>query len=449
MRPFLVKPAAYIKGKIVLPGDKSIAHRAVLIAAIAPARTKIKNFPANEDCLSTLNALRQLGIKIIYSPDKKSDSGKITVFGAGLFGLSEPKRPIFIADSGTTFRLALGILAGQNFKTLLTAGKALSKRPMLRVTAPLRTMGAQIDARRKLQGTRLEEYPPIAIRGGRLKPINYKTPVASAQVKSAVLLAGLYAQGITQVSELLKTRDHTERMLKLFKANIKLKDKRIFIRGGRGLVSPEVITVPGDISSASFFIVLASILPDSEILLKDVGLNSSRLGIINVLKKMGADIKAHGPRAGVRNGEPAGDLTVKSSILKGAVVKKAQIPSLIDELPVLMVAACFAEGQTVLQGVKELRVKETDRIRSMVENLKKMGADIRIEKAAGSENIIIEGVKQLKCASVKSFADHRTAMSMIIAGLAASGNTRIDDISCINKSFPGFLGILKRLINPK
>ena len=448
MRPFLVKPAAYVKGKIVLSGDKSIAHRAILIAAITPAKTKIKNFPANQDCLSTAKTIEKLGVKIIYNLNKNKDKlPSITIFGVGLYGLNRPDGPIFIRDSGTTLRLILGILAGQNFKVILTAGKSLSKRPMLRVTAPLRMMGAEIKAK-------VEEYPPITIRGGKLKPVTYKMPVASAQVKSAILLAGLYAKGLTRVIEPLKTRDHTERMLKLFKADIKLKYNQILIRGNRELISPGIVTIPGDISSASFFIVLASILPDSKILLRSVGLNPSRIGVIKVFERMGADIKSQkslpvrqAGKVKSQNYEPIGNLLVKSSILKGTIVKKEEVPFLIDELPVLMVAACFAKGKTIFEGVQELRVKETDRINSMLQNLNRMGADIQVNKTAKSEKIIIKGVKELRGAPVRSFADHRTAMSMVVAGLVAKGNSKIDDISCINKSFPNFLGILKKIIH--
>ncbi len=448
MRPFLVKPAAYVKGKIVLAGDKAIAHRAVMLAAISTPKTIIKNFPANQDCLSTVNAFRQLGVKIIYSADRtKSGSGKITVFGTGLFGLNEPKRPIFIGDSGTTLRLILGILAGQNFKTVLEAGASLSRRPMLRITAPLRTMGAEIDARRKLQGARLEEYPPITIRGGRLRPIIYHMPVASAQVKSAILFAGLYAKGASRVKEKIKTRDHTERMLKLFAADITARGNEIIIKPGDALVSPKEIYVPGDISSAAFFMVLAAIRPNSQVLIKNVGLNPTRRGIITVLKRMGGKIQVSGLRSQVSGAEPIGNILVKYSKLRGTRVKKQEIPGLIDELPVLMVAACFAEGKTIFEGVQELRVKETDRIKSMSENLSRMGADIRVKRIAKSEEIIINGVKELMGSPVKSFADHRTAMSMVVAGLAAKGNTKIDDIRCIDKSFPNFPEILKKILH--
>ena len=445
MKSFVVTPASRLKGEITLPGDKSIAHRAILVSAISQGKTTIRHFPANKDCLYTLGALQKLGVKISAT----SADGQfltVTVRGNGLRGLKKTRSNIFGGDSGTTFRLLLGILAGQDFKVRLIAGKSLSKRPMLRVTQPLRMMGAKIDTRHKTQDTRPEEYPPITIRGGNLQPITYKMPVASAQVKSAILLAGLYAKGNTQVIEPVKTRDHTERMLELFKASIKLKRNAIVIKGNQPLVSPGRITIPGDISSASFFLVLAAILPNSRLIIRNVGLNPSRNGVMRVLKRMGAKIKVSSLKSQVLGVEPLGDIIIKSSLLKGTVVKKEEIPSLIDELPILIVAACNARGITVFEGVGELRVKETDRIRSMSENLRKMGADIVVSKTGSSEKIIIKGVKQLKGVRVRSFGDHRTAMSMVVAGLNAQGKTYIDDIICINKSFPDFLNLLGVLI---
>lgn len=453
MKFFLVKPASRLQGKIVLLGDKSIACRSIIISAISRGKTVIKNFPASKDCLYALKAFQKLGIKITESA-KNRDARTITVSGKGLKGFRKPQCPVFVGDSGTTLRLALGILAGQDFSVTLSAGKGLSQRPMLRVNAPLRMMGAEISARRipntkhQIPNTKFEEYPPITIKGGNLKAITYKIPVASAQVKSAILLAGLYAQGTTRVVEPVKTRDHTERMLKLFKAGIKLKQNTIVIKGKRELVSPGELFIPGDISSAGFFLVAATLVAGSRVLLKNVSLNPSRTGIIKVLKRMGADIevlKFQGFK--VSKFEPMGDLLVKSSSLRGTVVKKEEIPSLIDELPILMVAACYARGKTVFAGVGELRVKETDRIRSMTENLRKMGAQIQVMKTPKSENIIISGGRELKGATVRSFGDHRTAMSMVVAALRAQGETRIDDITCIDKSFPNFLSLLKTLLH--
>jgi len=465
MRSLLVKPALVgLQGESVLLGDKSIAHRSVIISAISHGKTTIENFPNNKDCLSTIKALKKLGIKITQENSKTSKScSAITILGKGLRGLSNPKAPIFMGDSGTTLRLLLGVLAGQNFKTNLRAGKSLSQRPMLRVTVPLRMMGADIVARHKsgdIPGLRfgqakIEEYPPITIEGGKLKPITYKMPVASAQVKSAILLASLYAEGKTEVIEPTKTRDHTERILKLFKADIKLKQNTIVIKGNKELVSPAKIYIPGDISSASFFMVLATLIPGSQIRIRNVSLNPSRAGIIRALRRMGANIRITDyPCLPDRQGlpitdyEPMGDILVKSAKLRGTLVKKEEIPALIDELPILMLAACRASGRTVFEGVSELRVKETDRISSMSINLKKMGADIRIFKENSQDKIVIKGVKKLTGSRISSFADHRTAMSMVVAGLVAGGETLIDDINCINKSFPNFFSFLKNLLQP-
>lgn len=449
MTPFVVKPISRLQAKVPLPADKSIAHRAIILSAISAGVTKIEDFPFNKDCLATLNALRKLGVNITQGR-KAMFLAAITVNGKGPFGLTKPKGPIFVGDSGTTLRILLGVLAAQPFETKLVAGKSLSHRPMRRVTEPLRLMGAQISSKIEDRKPKAEEYPPITIRGGNLKAISYRMPIASAQVKSAILLAGLFAKGETKVVEPLETRDHTERMLKLFKADVRQEDKAMVIKGGRELVSPGRLYIPQDISSAAFFMVLAAIIPDSKIVMKKVSLNPSRAGVIKVLKRMGANIKVkghpsaslgtRGPRA--KGCEPMGDIIARSSKLKGVVVKEEEIPSLIDELPVLMVAACFAKGKSAFKGIGELRVKETDRISSMTENLKKMGAVIKISKIGKLEKVIIEGAGFLKGARVKTFGDHRTAMSMVIAGLAARGETYIDDISCISKSFPGFISII-------
>jgi len=418
MKPFVVNPAGPFRGRVSLPGDKSIAHRAVILSALSSPKTTLENFPANDDCLATLKAFKQLGIR---STLKKSE---VLIYGKGLFGLKKPGRPIYLADSGTSLRLILGVLAGQRFSVRLTAGKSLSGRPMKRVILPLRKMGAEIKSR-------MGGFAPIIIKGGGLKSITYRLPVASAQVKSAILLAGLYAKGKTRVIETVTTRDHTERMLKIFK--------------GRILRSPGKIYIPGDISSAAFFIVAGSIINGSKILVRNVSLNPTRTGAVKVLKRMGAHINVKCQMSNAKGAEPVGAISVKSSKLKGVRVSKKEIPSLIDELPVLMVAASLARGKSIFEGVGELRVKETDRIRSMTENLKKMGADIRVNRGKAGENIVVIGVKGLKGAGVKSFGDHRTAMSMIVAGFAAKGTTRIDDISCISKSFPDFIKVINSL----
>jgi len=440
--PFAIKRSGYLKGKLNFSGDKSITHRAIIVSAISSGRTRINNPAVNKDCFYTIQAFRSLGVCIVATSKKH-----ITVYGKGLKGLRQSKGPIYVGDSGTTIRLLAGLLAGQKFNSTLTAGKSLSVRPMKRVIEPLRLMGGDIYAKR-LKGAN-DFCPPLNIRGNSLKGIAYKLPVASAQVKSAIILAGHYAEGRTRVIEKIKTRDHTERMLKLFKAGISVSGKTVTIKSGKELVSPGVIDIPADISSASFFIVAAMLLPGSNIVVKSVSLNPTRIGCIKVLRRMGADIiiKTASLSAHRNIGEPCGDIIVRSSRLKATVVKNKEIPSLIDELPILMVAACFAKGTTKFIGVEELRVKETDRINSLFTNLIKMGAKIKIETGKNNnETVAIDGRGGLKAANVRSFGDHRSAMSLVVAGLAAKGKTSIDDISCIEKSFPEFIQKLNQLL---
>ncbi len=436
-QPFLIKNKFIPCGKILrLPGDKSIAHRALILSSLNSGKTILKNFPIHDDSLATLNALRALGVKIILK------NKQVLVLGQGLQGLKKPVKAIFVNNSGTTLRLLLGVLAGQNFTTKVIAGKYLSLRPMARVNLPLRLMGAKISARKKGK----EEYAPMVISGGNLKGIIYRPLIASAQVKSAILLAGLFASGKIRVIERLKTRDHTERMLKIFGANIIVNKNSIILNPNNKLISPGQIYIPGDISSAAFFIVLAAVIPGAKIIIERLGLNPSRSGIIKVLKRMQAKIKITLLKNNkAQSFEPIGNITVSSSKLKATTINACEIPSLIDELPILMVAACFAQGTTIIKGVGELRVKETDRINSMIKNLKSMGADISVNKAGSQEKIIIKGQGRLSGAKLKSFGDHRTAMSMVVAAMAAEGDSRLDDISCVNKSFPGFLTTLASL----
>lgn len=433
MKPFIIKDKFIPRGKIIFSGDKSIAHRALILSALSCGKTTLKNFPVHDDSLASLGALSALGVKILRRAEE------VLVFGKGKQGLKKPPKPVFAGNSGTTLRLLLGVLAGENFKTKICAGKYLSCRPMARVAVPLRLMGARITA--KTRG--IEEYAPLVVNGGNLKGIIYRLPVASAQVKSAILLAGLFAQGKTRLIEPIQTRDHTERMLKIFGADIIVKNNSVTLNPDKELISPGKIYIPGDISSAAFFIVLAAIIPGSRIIIERLSLNPSRSGMINILKRMGAKIKIITDRP--PSFEPMGSLEVEYSKLKKTAVQACEIPSLIDELPVLMVAACFAQGSTRIKGVGELRVKETDRINSMVKNLKNMGADIRVVKAGRREDIVIKGKDGLGGAKLRSFGDHRTAMSMIIAAQAAKGVSRIDDVNCINKSFPGFLEMLRGL----
>jgi len=443
MKPFLVQPASAILGRLILPGDKSIASRAVILSSLVTGSTLVENFPSNQDCLYTVGAFRKLGVQI--KSCLKTKNRYLEIFGRGLGALKKPELPLFVGDSGTTLRLLLGVLTGCDFRIKIITAKSLAKRPMLRVTAPLRMMGANIACRRL--ASQKEEYPPIVIQGNSSpRAINYKMTVASAQVKSAILLAGLKAKGITKITEPLATRDHTERMLKFFKADIKTKGKAIFIKGDKELHSPGKIYLPADISSASFFMVLAAILPRSKIVIKKVSLNTSRLGIVRALRGMGANITIISRSFKAAGLEPLGDIKIGSSNLKAIRITKKDIPSLIDELPILMVAACFAKGKSVFEGIEELRVKETDRINSMCCNLKRMGADIKVQGNKAKEIIVIRGLRGLKGCSLKSFGDHRTAMSIVVAALAASGKSLLDDVSCINKSFPEFLPILKGLL---
>ena len=437
-KPFLIRHKFIVCGKIILPGDKSIAHRALILSALTSGKTTLKNFPIHDDSLATLKVLGALGVRILRK------NNQVFISGNRQPRFSQPRQPIFVNNSGTTLRLILGILAAEDFETRIIAGKYLRLRPMARVTLPLRLMGAKISARKKGQ----EEYAPLTIRGGKLKGITYRPAVASAQVKAAILFAGLSALGKTKIIESLRTRDHTERLLKIFGANITINRNKIILNPNKTLVTPGEIYIPADISSAAFFMVLAAILPGSKIIIEQVSLNPTRSGIIEVLKRMKAKIKVTPFKKGkLGSWEPLGEIAVSSSHLRGVRISSSQVPYLIDELPIIMVAACFARGTTIIKGVGELRVKETDRINSMVSNLKAMGAAISVDQDKAGENIVIKGGSRLHGATLKSFGDHRTAMSMVVAAMAAEGKSRLDDIHCVNKSFPGFIATLNSLLN--
>lgn len=398
-----------------------------MLASLASGTSVIRNILHSDDTLTTIEAFRALGVEIEENPKE------IIIIGRGLSGLKEPDGPLFMRNSGTTMRLLLGVLAGQPFETTLTADEGLSKRPMRRVIEPLSMMGA------KFEGEEDANYAPIKIRGGKLKAITYMSKIPSAQVKSAILLAGLYADGTTSVAEPAKSRDHTERMLKVFGAKVSIQGLRAYVSGGADLKAAN-IDVPGDISSAAFFIVGASIIKGSSITLKSVGINPTRTGIIDIMGMMGAKIIIKNIHDGIS--EPMGDIMVESSGLHGVNIQGGLIPRCIDELPIIMVAAAYADGTTVIHGASELKVKETDRINSMAANLRGMGAKFEIK----GDDIIIEGSVSLRGISAVSFGDHRTAMSMVIAGLAAKGNTTIDDTDCISKSYPNFLEDLNSLL---
>jgi len=410
-----------------------------MLAAISDATTRIKNLLMGDDVLRTIEAFQAMGVEITPF------GGGVIVQGVGMHGLKNPRRPLYLGNSGTTMRILPGILAGQDFEAVLKGDKSLSKRPMLRIAQPLRRMGVNVAGSRNT-----EIYPPLKIRGGKLKAIKYKSKIASAQVKSCILMAGLFAQGVTSVSEPVKSRDHTERMLRQFGVKCRTKGARSMVWGPAELRSPRIIEIPNDISSAAFFIVAGCILPGVRIVLKNVGLNPTRTGILDILKRMKADIRTTGRertitrlRSGQADHEPSGDIVVNSSRLKGVTISPGEVVRAIDEIPIIMVAACFAKGKTVIRGVGELRLKETDRINSMVTNLRKMGAEI--SSSISKQNVVINGGRPLHGAEVSSFGDHRTAMSMLAAGLAVKERVRVTGLDCINKSFPGFENILKRL----
>ena len=427
MGNIIINETKSLKGEAPLPADKSISHRSVIIGSISEGLTEIDNFLKCEDCLNTIEAFRQLGVNIYWS-----NEGKLTVEGAGLSGLKKPSSPLYFGNSGTGARLTAGILAGQPFESTMTGDESLSKRPMKRVALPLKQMGAEVS------GKNDANYLPLKIKGGKLKSIDYKTPAASAQVKSSMLLAGLYADGKTCITEPHKSRDHTERMLAYFGADLNVKDFKVCLLPNAKLTGRKV-NIPNDISAAVFFIVATLIIEDSELYLEKVGLNPTRSVILDVLKKMGAHIDII--NNDFLSNEPIADIVVKSKKLKGIEIKEEMIPLLIDELPILMIAATQAEGQTLIKNASELRVKETDRIKSMVTNLKKLGAKI----ANIDDDIIIKGPVELKGTDVLSFGDHRTAMSMCIAGLAANGQTKVHNTDCIKTSFPNFEEAIRKI----
>lgn len=414
--PSLTQP---LKGEVHVPGDKSISHRAIMLSALAKGTTRISNFLDGEDCLHTISIFKQLGVSI------EQQGTKVLVTSDGFSSFQEPLVPLYFGNSGTTARLMLGILCNLPFHTVLYGDPYLTVRPMDRVVIPLRKMGAQIDGRKK------GSYLPLAIRGSSLQGITYDIPVKSAQVKSAILLAGLLAEGKTVVTELAKTRDHTENMLHAFGANIIVEGNKITISNDEPL-TPVDIVVPGDISSAAFFLVAAAIVPNSEIMLRNVGLNETRTGIIDVLQSMGADLTIVNKRAS--GGEPVGDIIVRYKEIEGTEIDGDLIPRLIDEIPIIALLATQAKGKTIISNAEELRVKETDRIKAVVEVLSTLGATIE-EKEDG---MIIYGKKQLKGGNIKSYNDHRMAMLGAIASLVCTEQVTIDDVSSINISYPEF-----------
>ncbi|MBI5407575.1 MAG: 3-phosphoshikimate 1-carboxyvinyltransferase [Nitrospirae bacterium] len=420
MKSLRVRPVRRLSGEIHVQGDKSISHRAVIIGSIASGTTTVTNFLTSEDCMATMRAFKAMGI-----PIEEFDSNKLKIHGKGLDGLAEPPDVMDMGNSGTSARLLCGLLAAQTFFSVITGDNSLRRRPMKRVVEPLRQMGARI------WGRRGGEYLPLSIQGGELKGLSHRMAVPSAQVKSALLLAGLFAKGKTAVEELLPTRDHTERMLEYFGIDLTREGAAIAVEGGQSPSSRD-IEIPGDISAAAFFMVGASMLEGSEIVIKGVGINPTRTGIIDILQEMGASIEMDNLR--VMGGEPAGDIRVKSAPLKGVEIKGEIIPRSVDELPVLCIAAAAAEGETWIREAAELRVKESDRIAGMAECLSSLGVEVETFE----DGMRIQGAERLKGTVCNSRGDHRIAMSMAIAGLAAEGETLIEDTECIKTSFPMF-----------
>lgn len=419
LKNYEILPGGHLTGVIQVPGDKSISHRAIMLGAIAEGQTHISGFLEGADCLATLQAFRTLGVNIT-----DPNEGKVRIEGVGLTGLKAPMEPLDLGNSGTSMRLLTGILAGQKFDSILTGDASLQKRPMARIAVPLQEMGAQIT----LQAGNV---PPIYIKGNQtLKGIHYQMPMPSAQVKSCLLLAGLYAEGETRVTEPALTRDHTERMLGAFGVEVKTKGSMISIEGGQSLLGTQ-IKVPADISSAAFFMVGASIATGSNILLKNVGINPCRSGVLNILSLMGADFEILNSRfLGL---EPVADIRFKSSALMGIEIPIGQVPLAIDEFPALFIAAACAKGVTTLRKAEELRVKESDRIQVMAEGLQTLG----IKAQVLADGIQIEGGK-IKGGTINSYGDHRIAMAFAMAGLVAAESIIIQDCANVDTSFPDF-----------
>jgi 3-phosphoshikimate 1-carboxyvinyltransferase len=419
----IIEPLKALQKTIRIPGDKSISHRSVMIGAIASGITDIENFLPGQDCLSTVRCIRQLGIKV-----EELNPTHLRVHGKGATGLSEPEDFMDAGNSGTTIRLISGILAGQNFISFLTGDASIRRRPMARVAEPIRQMGAEVWGRND------GRYAPLAIKGGNLRAINYHTPVASAQIKSAVLLGGLYATGETVVTEPALSRDHTEKMLKAFGANIETQGLTTKIEASS--LNGQKVIVPGDISSAAFFLTAGAIIPGAGITVARVGLNPTRTGILDVLAAMGARISISNQFES--SGELIGDITVEGRGLKGLEIGGDIIPRLIDEIPVLAVAAAVAEGQSVIRDASELKVKESNRLEAIATELTRFGADIKETE----DGLIINGGRSLKGAVCESYHDHRIAMACILMGLVAKGRTVVHNTECIDISFPGFQDVL-------
>ena len=418
-------------GEVTVPGDKSISHRAIMFGALSQGITEVEHFLQGADCLSTISCFRQMGIEIENTSIAKVP--KVIIYGNGLHGLQRPNKILDVGNSGTTMRLMSGILCGQQFSSNVTGDASIQKRPMARIMTPLTMMGADITSQRD------NNCAPLSIRPAKhLKGIHYNSPVASAQVKSSILLAGLYADGPTSVTEPTLSRNHSELMLRSFGAEITSENATATIQPEPILKGQHVI-VPGDISSAAYFIAAGLIVPNSELMIRGVGINPTRDGILKVCQAMGAKIRLENTRE--VSGEPVADLLVSTSDLHGTVIEGDLIPTLIDEIPMIAILACFANGTTIIRDAEELKVKESNRLEVMVTELSKMGADI----TATEDGMIIHGGKELHGATIDSHKDHRIAMSFASAALAISGETKIIDADCVNISYPEFYQDLERL----
>lgn len=417
-----------LNGELNIPGDKSVSHRSIMLGSLAEGITEVHGFLNGADCISSMNCFRQMGVDIRY------DGNIVTIYGNGLTGLKAPTATLDVGNSGTTTRLMSGILAAQPFESRIIGDASICKRPMKRIMTPLRMMGADITSELE------NDCAPLLIKGQPLKGIHYNSPVASAQVKSCILLAGLYADGETSVTEPYVSRNHTELMFESFGVPVSVSGTTVTVNTAQRLIGQKIM-VPGDISSAAYFIVAGLITPNSCITIKNVGINPTRDGIIEVVKKMGGNISYSNVSSDI--GEPTADITVRTSSLKGCTIEGEIIPKLIDEIPIIAVLSCFAEGTTVIKDATELKVKESNRIDVMVNNLSAMGADI----TATEDGMIINGGRELHGAVIDSMMDHRIAMSFAIAGLNADGETQIKGSEVVNISYPTFYDDLTAIMN--
>ena len=422
----VIRPSKNLNAEVCVPGDKSISHRSIMLGSIANGDSHVSGFLTGDDCLSTISCFKKLGIDI------EIDGTNVVVHGKGINGLTAPAETLDVGNSGTTLRLMSGLLSAQPFTSHITGDKSIQKRPMGRVAIPLEKMGGKITSENE------KLTAPLTIEGQKLKGVDYTLPVASAQVKSAIILAGLYADGITRITEPEATRDHTEIMLNYLGADIKREGNTIIVTPVKELTGKD-IEVPGDISSAAYFIAAALICKNSSVIIKNVGINPTRTGIITAFKAMGADIELLNER--IVCGEAVADIQAKTSTLKGTVIKGDIIPKLIDEIPVIAAVSCYAEGETIIADAQELKVKESDRIKTMATELRRMGADV----TETDDGMIIKGGNPLHGAVCESYDDHRVAMSISIAALGAEGNTEILNSECVDISFPGYFKLLNSL----